>query len=846
MKFKFQNFIFFIFMLIGFNHHAFAQIQHQVQVQHQNQAQNLAQSQAVEPSQTVQPAPHNNNRIKFTAAEAAWLKDHPEISVAVKHGYSPIEFIFELQEFRGISVDYLKKLEAIIGVKFNKRMADLNLEANDADMISSVTNVKSLQGTRFVALDIPFLVSPIGIFTNKTATKFDRIEDLDGKNVAVFKTGFIAKRLAEERPQINLFLVDIAEEALDAVAKGKVDAYVGNADIIKYVLKSNENETIVFAANTPYQSEIYMAVRNDWPLFKSILEKGLQSISAQEKAEILHKWTAVTYLSQINYGLIASIVIVSLVILSVFYISNRRLKDEVKQRIVLEKSLIQSKVEAEQAEDTIRQYSKELERLAMVAKHTTDSVIITDAYGLTLWVNQAFTKLTGYSLDEVVGKKPGVLLQGPETSAESIKLLHNAVSNFSDIEVDIINYRKTGEPYWIRLKIAAIVNAFGERRFIAIQTDITKQVNYIKTIENNQEDMDALFSLSPDGMVVLDSDRRISHVNKSFAVMTGLQSHRLLGLYESDLDALLRNLCAEPREYKSVDEYAQVSERPDVNFTYAEGSAKHEFKFQTQAPAQLVLERSCIETSQKRISRVIYFKDVTQRAIVENMKSEFITTAAHELRTPMSVILGYAELLKMRAFKQETRIEMIDAIHTKSTLVASLLDDLLDVAVIEYRAEKTLKLEKHAFTPFIKSIVDTFIFAGNDHRVILESIPELPDFYFDAQRFERAINNCLTNAYKFSSGSGLVSMSIYQLAAEVPELVIEIKDQGIGMTPEQLARIFEKFYRVDKSGHIPGTGLGMVLVKDILEAHGGRVLVASEINVGTTVTLILPIRTVID
>lgn len=826
MKFNFQNFIFFIFMLIGFN------------AQAQNQAHELAQS-APSSQQT-------SDRITLTAEEAAWLKAHPEISVAVKHGYSPIEFIFELQEFRGISVDYLKKLEAILGVKFNKRMADPNLASNDADMISSLTNLKSLEGTRFVALDIPFLVSPIGIFTKKSATKFDRIEDLDGKKVAVFKTGFIAKRLAEERPQIDLYLVDIAEEALDAVATGKVDAYVGNADIIKYVLKSNENETIVFAANTPYQSEIYMAVRNDWPLFKTILEKGLRAISAQEKAEILHKWTAANYLSQINYGLIASIVVVSLIILSVFYISNRRLKDEVKQRILLEKSLIQSKVEAEQAEETIRQYSKELERLAMVAKHTTDSVIITDADGTTIWVNQAFTKLTGYSLEEVIGKKPGVLLQGPETSSESIKLLHNAVSSFSDIEVDIINYRKTGEKYWIRLKIAAIVNAFGERRFIAIQTDITKQVNYIKTIENNQEDMDALFSLSPDGMVVLDSERRISHVNKAFVDMTGLQGDRLIGLQESDLDDLLRNLCAEPREYKSVDEFVQVSESPDVKFMYSDGTAKHDFKFQTQAPAQLVLERSCIETSQKRISRVIYFKDVTQRAIVENMKSEFITTAAHELRTPMSVILGYAELLKMRAFKQETRVEMIDAIHTKSTLVASLLDDLLDVAVIEYRAEKTLKLELHAFKPFIKSIVDTFIFPGNDNRIVLDTIPELPDFYFDAQRFERAINNCLTNAYKFSSSTGLVSMSIYRAEATVPELVIEIKDQGIGMTPEQLSRIFEKFYRADKSGHIPGTGLGMVLVKDILEAHGGRVLVDSELNVGTTVTLILPIRTVID
>jgi PAS domain S-box-containing protein len=822
MKFNFQIFIIFVCMYLGFNFHALAQDQ---------------------PGVSTQQA---SSIIKLTEEEAAWLKAHPVISVAVKHGYSPIEFIFELQKFKGISVDYLRNLEAILGVKFKESMADQDVATNITDMISSVTNLKSLDETRFVPLNTAFFVSPISIFVQKGATKFDSLEALHGKKVAVFKTGFIANRLAEKHPLINLYFVDVAEEGLDAVATGKVDAYIGNADIIKYALNSNQNETIVFAADTPYQSEIYMAVRNDWPIFKTILEKALNAISEQEKAKILNKWTTVNYLSQVNYELIAFILGVSLIMLSIFFVSNRRLKKEVKQRVVLEKSLIQSKVKAEHAEETIRQYAKDMERLAMVAKHTTDSVIITDADGLTIWVNQAFTKLTGYALEDVIGKKPGDILQGPETSADAVKLLHNAVVNFSDIEVDIVNYRKTGEKYWIRLKIAAIINVFNERRFIAIQTDITKQVNYIKTIEDNQEDMDALFSLSPDGVIVLDSEKRITHVNNAFIAMTGLHSQRLIGLQERDLDALLCRLCADPREYKSVDEFACATERPDFKLMYVNSTTKYQFKFQTHAPLPLLLERSCIETSQKRISRVIYFKDVTQSALIENMKSEFITTAAHELRTPMSLILGYAEMLKVRAFKPEMQAEMIDAIYRKSSLVASLLDDLLDVAVIEYRAEKMLKLELHPFKPFIKSIVDTFIYPGNAHRVALNAIPDIADFYFDAQRLERAINNCLTNAYKFSPEKGPVSMLISTTDSTVPELMIAIKDQGIGMTQEQVSRIFEKFYRADRSGYIPGTGLGMVLVKNIVEAHGGRVFVESALNVGSTVTLVLPMRIAIE
>jgi PAS domain S-box-containing protein len=829
MKLNFHNFIIFIFLITALiTGLSFGSI-------------SLAQDSIERISQEA-----SNNKVNLTAEEKLWLKAHPEISIAVRHGYSPIEFVFELEEFRGFSIDYLKKLELMLGIKFNKRMANQNLAANDTDMLSLVTNVPSLEGTKFSALETPFLKSSIGIFTKRAAPKLDGINDLHGKKVAVFKTGFIAKRLAEDHPEINLYLVDIAEEALDAVITGKVDAYIGNTIIINYVLKSNENETVAFNVNTPYSAEFYMAVRSDWPILKAILEKSLRTISEKEHAEILDKWTKVTYLSKVNYELVASIIAVSILLLTIFFISNRRLKNEVKRRIELESSLIQSKVQAEQAEETIRRYSKDLERLAMVAKHTTDSVVITDAEGKTLWANQAFTRLTGYSLEEVLNRKPGQLLQGKETSPQSIQLLRDAEKSFSDIEIELINYRKNGEKYWVRLKISAIVNAYGERRFIAIQTDITKQVNYIKTIENNQEDMDALFSISPDGMVVLDFDHRISHVNAAFVAMTGLQSRNLVGLNESDLDTFLKAACTEPKEYKSINEFAQIADRPDMKFRYGDGTANHAFKFQLQYPLQLTLERSCIETNQKRISRVIYFKDVTQRAIIENMKSEFITTAAHELRTPMSVILGYAELLKMKTFTQDVQIEMVEAIHNKSELVASLLDDLLDVAVIEYRAEKTLKLELHALKPFIKSITDTFIFPGNDNRVSLDSIPEVDDFYFDAQRFERVINNCLTNAYKFSPANGAVEMRLYLLESAVPELAIEIQDYGIGMNPEQLSRIFEKFYRADRSGHVPGTGLGMVLVKDIMEAHGGRVFVESELDAGTKVTLILPMRTSIE
>lgn len=789
----------------------------------------------------------SKQNLLLTAEEKKWLDSHQQISVAVRHGYSPIEFIFELHEFRGISVDFLKKLESILNVKFNKITANQDIHSVNEDMISSVAKPEILQNSRFTTLNSPYIISSIGIFAKK-GTDIEQIEDLNGLKVAVFKSSKIAKQLTIEHPQIHWYMVDIADEALEAVMTDKVDAYVGNTLIIKYVLKSEGIDDIKWVADTPYRSEVYMAVRNDLPILKRILEKGFSAISDDEKAQTINKWTAPQFISNINYPLIALILLISMSILSVFILWNRRLKIEVNNRIMLEKSLIHSKLMAENAEETIRSYSKDLERLALVAENTTDFVIITDAKGYTIWVNRAFIQATGFTLEDISGKKPGELLQGKETSLESIQQLRHAIDNFSDIKVDLLNYRKNGEQYWVRVKITPTVNSDGEQIFIAVQTDITNQVRYIKTIQDHKEDMNDLFSLSPDGVVAIDSENLITHVNQSFVNMTGLNADMLLGHAVSKLDQLMMGLCVEPDEYKSIDIFAKTEQQLSAAYSRPTSASSFDlpvklYSLQINSPAFKVLERLCIENNQKRISRVIYFKDVTQKSIIENMKSEFITTAAHELRTPMAVVLGYAELLKFKTFDKEKKIEMIDAIHSRSVMVSSLLDDLLDVAMLEYRSKKTLKLERQSIQTLIESITNTFLFSNNSKPVSLEKLPDIPDFYFDSQRLERAIYNCLTNAYKFSSNSGLVSMRLYIMGTDMSELAIEIKDQGIGMGEEQLSRIFEKFYRADKSGHIPGTGLGMVLVKEIIEAHGGRVIVDSKVNIGTVVTMILPLNT---
>lgn len=271
--------------------------------------------------------------IALTQEERAWLKAHPEITVAVSHGWAPIGFLSEANELRGISVDYLKKLETILGVKFHRVPSLDNPAIENTDMIAAVANPKSLAETRFTPLDAPYLEMPFGIFTRNATHHIQGLHDLHGKRVAVFKTGAATQALARDHPEIQLYKADIAEEAFTALMSGKVDAYVGNLLIVSFVARNQGFGNIKLAGNTPYSASITMAVRSDWPLLKSILQKGLHAISEEEKNAIYSNWVAISDERNARYILLLSIGGVSLVVIAMFGFWNWRLKIIERRRV---------------------------------------------------------------------------------------------------------------------------------------------------------------------------------------------------------------------------------------------------------------------------------------------------------------------------------------------------------------------------------------------------------------------------------------------------------------------------------------------------------------------------------
>jgi signal transduction histidine kinase len=291
----------------------------------------------------------NSNNIALTEAEQAWLQQNPDITVAVSHGWAPVEFLDEDHQFKGISVDYLKQIEQKLPVRFRFIRSEEDPHRDNADILSAVTTPQQLKQSPYSIIDSPFLEMPFVIFAREETNDIHDIEDLNNKKVAVFRYGAAARALEQHHPGIELYRVDIADEALAALNTGKVDAYIGNLVVINYVARNLGIGNVKIAADTPYGANLYMAVRDDMPLLHSILRKGLNSITAQEQNTISRNWVAVTYEHKTDATLLMTVAGSAACLIAIFALWSWKLSREIRWRKQVEAELSIARERAEAA-----------------------------------------------------------------------------------------------------------------------------------------------------------------------------------------------------------------------------------------------------------------------------------------------------------------------------------------------------------------------------------------------------------------------------------------------------------------------------------------------------------------
>lgn len=392
---------------------------------------------------------------------------------------------------------------------------------------------------------------------------------------------------------------------------------------------------------------------------------------------------------------------------------------------------------------------------------------------------------------------------------------------------------------WIETYKKPVIAADGQLLgTVGFARDISERHLAEAKIRDTKEQLEAIFALSPDGFVSFDGDRRVKYTSPAFTQLTGLAGSDVIGLDEATFSTRLARECVATCSFPSIAALRQ-SQHSGGSVT----AVPRRQLIEMASAGKRVLEFGLRQSDAETVSQILYFRDITHETEVDRLKSEFLSTAAHELRTPMACIYGFAELLVHEEFPAEEQREFLTAIHRQSELMIAIVNELLDLARIEARRGKDFKLEPLELRELLDQVIACF--KGPDDREPPRQLHAGGSFPVRADRnkLKQAINNVLANAYKYSPAGGAVAIELIASAADdhsPASIGIRISDHGIGMTPEQLARVCERFYRADSTGKIPGTGLGMSIVKEILELHGGRVDLASQPGHGTTVTLWLP------
>ena len=239
------------------------------------------------------------------------------------------------------------------------------------------------------------------------------------------------------------------------------------------------------------------------------------------------------------------------------------------------------------------------------------------------------------------------------------------------------------------------------------------------------------------------------------------------------------------------------------------------------------------------VGRVAVMQDITAIKELDRMKSEFVSTVSHDLRSPLTSIKGFADLLPAAGPLNEQQTHFLGKIQHSVETVTEMITDLLDLGRIE--AEVRMEVEPCDVSAIIEKAV-----AGQRNHAELKNqaldvhvVPGLPGVLGNRLRLGQAVSNLVSNSVKYTPEGGHISVSV---SVEDGQVVVRVTDDGIGIPPDDLPQVFDKFYRVDtpETAEIIGSGLGLSIVKTIVEKHRGRVWVESELGVGTIFTIVLP------
>jgi len=490
-----------------------------------------------------------------------------------------------------------------------------------------------------------------------------------------------------------------------------------------------------------------------------------------------------------------------------------------------------------------------LKLMSIVASRTTNGVVITNTDGEIEWINDAFIKLTGYELDEVVGKKPGEVLQGEATDQETVARISEKLVMKEGFSEDIINYSKNKTPYWVHVDCDPIIEEGELIGFMAIESDITLRKENEETLIKRTAELNAVLNAATEiSVITTDTNGLITMFNAGAEKMLGYQASEMVGKETPAKIHLMEEVRERGLELSSVLKKEIEGFRVFIELPEMHGSETREWTYITKEGTALTVILSVTTVKSSNGETVGYLgvaQDITERKHLEEMKNEFVSTVSHELRTPLTAINGTLRLITggVTGEVQGKTRELLDIASGNTERLTLLINDLLDMEKIA-SGKVEFNLHQYELSELVRlSIKMNESYANQFNvKIRLGDINKSYKVHVDNNRLLQVLSNFISNAAKFSEPGSNIDIYIDD---DVDHVRVSVQDYGLGISKEFSKHIFDKFSQADSSEtrSIGGTGLGLAISKELIMNMGGTIGFDSELGQGATFWFELPLST---
>ncbi len=501
--------------------------------------------------------------------------------------------------------------------------------------------------------------------------------------------------------------------------------------------------------------------------------------------------------------------------------------------------------ERHRAESALRARADENRRLALVASRTDRFVLILDNVGRIVWANEAFLRGTGHKLKRVLGRRPHKLLRGPDTDAETLTHIADALVLPAPVQAQLVVYSSGRQRLALDVEGLPLFDETGHyMQYAVIATDVTEQRRAEARLRESAEHFRALFVESPVPMVIQDSQFGVLRANAAFLRMVGYEEHEVIGRtavdiqpsHADDVRATLAML-AERLPHGPVVATLERKRRDGSPLWLLE----HSVRFSGAGDDWFVM--TVLQDITESVDKENALRDAKEAAeAASRAKSQFLANMSHEIRTPMNGVLGMTELLLGTPLSDKQR-RFADAVYRSGESLLQIINDILDFSKIEAG-----KLELEAVDLDLRTLVED-VFEMQAPRaqqkrieLVHKMAPDVPAAIVgDPTRLRQVLTNLVSNAIKFTE-QGEVAVDVGR--AEGGRCIrFSVRDTGIGVKPEALARLFTTFMQADQSmsRRYGGTGLGLAISKQLVELMGGTISAESALGAGSTFRFDLPL-----